>query len=989
MRIPPGLEKFLAFLGLHPTRLKWKYYAWRRSRAAAQAAAGQRQHVRLYKTCRYCGHLALAEDPRCQCGKKLPSYTMYRIGRLLALDRPDVTVVSSGFILTIVALFALMVLIAGPRALIRPSIEDTYSFGLFAGVLLRHGHWWRIFSMALCHGGIVHVLFNVMAISQLLPPFEFLIGRWRTLLVITLTQLGAVVAHLAWYDPRTPTVGASGVAFGLIGFGLAYAHRVRNPVIRDRFLHWFIYGVIFGVFVGANNAAHVGGFGTGLPLGYWMAGRQPRAALKAALRVAGMICLAVWAVTLVFLLNSIRQEVQRKWFTKPDREPGVSMGFVSPPAAGKVVSPLQIALRWIPTSLEEASGILVLSASNEGGPGRLRIEWTTTLPDIRNLLPVLADEFLVRDQPREWTIPWRIPADVSGRISVRAFLRNPAGGEISTGAWIDLGSFPRFVEQESEYETILGPQGDRRRAYRDSAPGVEPRAISGVSLVAGRISYVDKLYDRSLQGAGYVGTATRPARYVRMELRRSSDGVLLGAASTNEAGEYAFEMIPSGTIEADLTILARSDASPWTRVQVKALDGDLQAVSAGPFSIDTNRALRLDYTVPTHRGGTRLGGLFNIVDCILTGAEWVSGRTGASVPSLEVYWQDGSTIWSSYSPGSNRIYLLGGTAGDPDHGDDDSYDDSVILHEYGHYMADLYSLDRSPGGEHQLTGYYTPPKAWSEGWASAFQCFVRNSSLYWDARDGDAEGFNIDYETATRNGERLPRLRTMRNEGAITCVLWDLYDDAASSDSTPGEDDDGVSYPAEWIWSVFEQDFRTGMFATLDDFYEGWRNRYPGDPVDEVFAAFHMEMTPSAPDEQVVSRMGLDLAIPDTGVPLRNSLQVSAASGRIPAASEVRCLVAIRHSNRSDLSIRLRHPDGTSVLLKASRPGRYDTRDVFEWYGYPGYEIPVESVDRFAGKSPAGQWMLEVSDDSSFYTGTLLGWRLRIHQAEPVVFLVY
>ncbi len=415
MRIPPGLERFLASLGLYPARLKWKYYAWRRSRAAAQAAVGQRQHVRLYKTCRYCGHLALAEDTRCQCGKKLPSYTMYRVSRLLALDRPDVTVVSSGFILTIVALFALMVLVVGPHALLQPSIEETYSFGLFAGVLLQHGHWWRIFSMALCHGGIIHVLFNVMAISQLLPPFEFMIGRWRTLLLITQTQQGAVAAHLAWYDPRTPTVGASGIAFGLIGFGLAYAHRVRNPVIRDRFLHWFIYGVIFGVFVGANNAAHVGGFVSGLPLGYWMAGRQPRGALKVVPRIAGMACLAIWAVTLIFLLNSIRQEAQSKWFPKPERGQSLSMGTASKspseiPHSGKMASPLQVALEWIPSSTsEEISGTLVLSASNESAPGALRMEWTTSLPAVQSALPAIVNESLARGNVRQWTIPLRLP----------------------------------------------------------------------------------------------------------------------------------------------------------------------------------------------------------------------------------------------------------------------------------------------------------------------------------------------------------------------------------------------------------------------------------------------------------------------------------------------------------------------------------------------------------------------------------------------------
>jgi membrane associated rhomboid family serine protease len=319
-------------------------------------------------------HLAWPRIPGASAAKSCLLHD-YRISRLLALDRPEATIVSSGFILTIVALFALMVLVVDLmpdsayhrgylflRAFRRGAASTgTLVADFFDGAL----PWWN-------HS----FLFNVMAISQLLPPFEFMIGRWRTLLLITLTQLGAVAAHLAWYDPRTPTVGASGIAFGLIGFGLAYAHRVRNPIIRDRFLHWFIYGVIFGVVVGANNAAHVGGFVTGLPLGYWMAGRQPRGAMKAALRIAGMACLAIWAITLIFLLNSIRQEAQSRWFPKPEREQRVSTGNASESVfevsgSGKMASPLQVALKWIPSSTpEEATGSLVLSASNEGAPER-------------------------------------------------------------------------------------------------------------------------------------------------------------------------------------------------------------------------------------------------------------------------------------------------------------------------------------------------------------------------------------------------------------------------------------------------------------------------------------------------------------------------------------------------------------------------------------------------------------------------------------------
>jgi hypothetical protein len=72
-------------------------------------------------------------------------------------------------------------------------------------------------------------------------------------------------------------------------------------------------------------------------------------------------------------------------------------------------------------------------------------------------------------------------------------LRNSAGGEISTSAWVDIGLVSPAIERESSHETILGSEGKRLRVHRDPAPELQPRAISGVSLVTGRISYVDKI----------------------------------------------------------------------------------------------------------------------------------------------------------------------------------------------------------------------------------------------------------------------------------------------------------------------------------------------------------------------------------------------------------------------------------------------------------------------------------------------------------------
>jgi rhomboid protease GluP len=65
--------------------------------------------------------------------------------------------------------------------------------------------------------------------------------------------------------------GASGALFGLIGFGMSFAHFYGGPAGRAQrnfFLQWAIYGFLFGLVVRADNICHLGGFITGAILGY-------------------------------------------------------------------------------------------------------------------------------------------------------------------------------------------------------------------------------------------------------------------------------------------------------------------------------------------------------------------------------------------------------------------------------------------------------------------------------------------------------------------------------------------------------------------------------------------------------------------------------------------------------------------------------------------------------------------------------------------------
>jgi len=299
MELPPKLEKFLASIGVNTVRLKWKLHDlekwWERRKEQKDLSKGKRR----YKNCR-CGRLYLAEDKVCEaCGRKLPSYTAYRLTRLLAIGTPAAGWISISFLVLIALLYALQVFTFGASSLMIPSRDALVRFGALSGDLFRGTGYFRILTMALVHIGFIHILFNAVAISQMLPRFEDEIGPWATLVLITLTQLVSGIAHLVNYPPQVITGGASGIAFGLIGFGVVYFKRLRRAAESRFFFHWFLYGLAFGFFIRANNAAHIGGFLTGLPLGYILAGRASGIRMRKYWKIPGLICLAAWIAALV------------------------------------------------------------------------------------------------------------------------------------------------------------------------------------------------------------------------------------------------------------------------------------------------------------------------------------------------------------------------------------------------------------------------------------------------------------------------------------------------------------------------------------------------------------------------------------------------------------------------------------------------------------------------------------------------------------------
>jgi membrane associated rhomboid family serine protease len=108
---------------------------------------------------------------------------------------------------------------------------NRWIFGYAAQInpLVERGELWRLLSATLLHSGIVHVGFNMWALSIFGPPLEREVG---TVPFATMYISGALAGGVLFYilSPGASAVGASGAIFALFGAWLAASYRNRRTM---------------------------------------------------------------------------------------------------------------------------------------------------------------------------------------------------------------------------------------------------------------------------------------------------------------------------------------------------------------------------------------------------------------------------------------------------------------------------------------------------------------------------------------------------------------------------------------------------------------------------------------------------------------------------------------------------------------------------------------------------------------------------------------
>lgn len=134
------------------------------------------------------------------------------------------------------------------------------------------GEWWRMITVVLLHGGLIHVGFNMLITYQLGPQIERELGSW-SFLALFVASAAAGSAFAYWFGPEVAGVGASGAVFGLVGTWLASGLRRRGSATGRALLRQLGGLLILNAavpFIVPNVAwqAHLGGIAGGLVIGW-------------------------------------------------------------------------------------------------------------------------------------------------------------------------------------------------------------------------------------------------------------------------------------------------------------------------------------------------------------------------------------------------------------------------------------------------------------------------------------------------------------------------------------------------------------------------------------------------------------------------------------------------------------------------------------------------------------------------------------------------
>jgi rhomboid protease GluP len=247
------------------------------------------------------------DEPECPyCGLKRPGLhnTASAVRNIFFGTNPVMAIIYINIAYYVLALFLGGISNDGSFNFLSPSNQSLFLLGASGTIPVIEAHrFWTLISASFLHGGLMHILFNMMALYQLGPFVLQEFGFHRFINLYIITGACGFAASVIFGVPFT--IGASASVCGLIG-AIIYYGKSRGgsygEAIYKQAMGWVIGLIFFGlIFPGINNWAHGGGLLSGIALSFLMGynDNKPESAWSKLLAFACILLTAailIWAV---------------------------------------------------------------------------------------------------------------------------------------------------------------------------------------------------------------------------------------------------------------------------------------------------------------------------------------------------------------------------------------------------------------------------------------------------------------------------------------------------------------------------------------------------------------------------------------------------------------------------------------------------------------------------------------------------------------------
>jgi len=226
--------------------------------------------------CPNCRKLISMDEPSCPyCGLTRPGLhnTAGAIRKIFFGANPVMAIIYINIAYYFLSLILGGISNDGSFNFLSPSNQSLFLLGASGTIPVIGAHrFWTLISASFLHGGLMHILFNMMALYQLGPFVLQEFGFHRFINLYIITGACGFAASVIFGVPFT--IGASASVCGLIGAIIYYGKSRGGSYGEDIYkqaMGWVIGLIFFGIiFPGINNWAHGGGLLSGILLAFLM-----------------------------------------------------------------------------------------------------------------------------------------------------------------------------------------------------------------------------------------------------------------------------------------------------------------------------------------------------------------------------------------------------------------------------------------------------------------------------------------------------------------------------------------------------------------------------------------------------------------------------------------------------------------------------------------------------------------------------------------------